>query len=68
MENGFPQVAWEGTQAFRSADSNLRLRVGLDPEGLSVEAGGKGGQDIGLYLQRWMGDGKALPHPTVLIT
>lgn len=33
----------EKTQAFRSADSNLRLRVGLDPEGLSVEAGGEGG-------------------------
>lgn len=38
MEDEFPQVAWEDTQALGSADSNLSLRVGLDPEGLSVEA------------------------------
>lgn len=53
VEDAFPQVAWIslGTQALRSADSNLSLWVGPDPEGLSVEAS-RGSMTWTLYLQR----------------
>lgn len=51
VEDGFPQVAWEFTQALRSADSNLSLRVGSDSEGPSVEPRRGPGFGVSIYVE-----------------
>lgn len=60
MEDRFPQVAWEGTQALRSADSNLNLRVVLGPEGLSVETSRGPGHRVSICKD---GGRRAEPFP-----
>lgn len=67
MEDGFSQVAWEFTQALRSADSNLSLRVGPDSEGPSVEPRRGPGFGVSICVEGGGQRSSSLPDPYLSI-
>lgn len=67
VEDGFPQEAWECTEAPRSADSNLSLRVGPDPKGLSVEPSRVSCPGLGVSICMEEDGQSSLPDPYLSI-